>query len=466
MEARINNYSATVVKISNLTKHPNADRLQVTNIFGNTVIVGLDTKIGDVGLFFPLESQLGLEYAEANNLLRRKDENGKTVGGLFDDNRRVRAQTLRGQKSMGFFMPIDSLNNLFPNGKALDTFKEGDEIEEYLGKTISQKYIPVHNRSERHVMMGRQPRESRIVPNQFHFHKDTAQLGRNIHQLSPTDLIAITWKLHGTSAIAARVRVKRNLSWFERLLKKFIAIVDTEYDYIYASRRVVKNEFQESKDHYYKYDLWSEVGKEHFYGKLHTGETVYYEIVGYTKDGSEIQKAFDYGCSPDGQGLRNVILEKDDPRNIFQFEVEKVPAKEFMPQHKVFVYRITQTAVDGSVVELQWNQVKERCNELGVNHVPEINYDKAENVFPWLREQDHWHENFLATLKKIYVDDQNSIFCENHVPEEGICVRKEGLNLETFKLKSFRFLEFETKALDKGEVDIETEQTITDGIEA
>ena len=46
----------------------------------------------------------------------------------------------------------------------------------------------------------------------------------------------------------------------------------------------------------------------------------------------------------------------------------------------------------------------------------------------------------------------------NKVPEEGICVRKEGLVIEIFKLKSFRFLEKESKQLDKGEVDIETQQ--------
>ena len=61
----MSNYAATVVQIDNLRKHENADRLQITNIFGNTVIVGLDTKIGDVGLFFPLESQIGLEFAQA-----------------------------------------------------------------------------------------------------------------------------------------------------------------------------------------------------------------------------------------------------------------------------------------------------------------------------------------------------------------------------------------------------------------
>src|SRR5690606_26291120 len=109
--------------------HSNADRLVCTNIYGNNVIVGKDTKIGDLGLYFPLEAQLGVEYAKANDLIRRKDENGKPAGGMFDDNRRVRAQTFRGEKSMGFFIPIESLNNFYPNGKPIDVFTEGQEID-------------------------------------------------------------------------------------------------------------------------------------------------------------------------------------------------------------------------------------------------------------------------------------------------------------------------------------------------
>lgn len=442
----MSNYSATVVRISNLRPHTNADRLICTNIFGNNVIVGKETQIGDLGLFFPLESQLGKEFAEANDLLRRKDADGKPAGGMFDENRRVRAQKFRGEQSMGFWIPIESIQNLSKIVN-IDTWPvEGDEIEKIGSLIISQKYVPRHSRmpGAGGRKEGRKPRESRIIPDQFRFHFDTAQLGKNIHKLKPTDLVVITWKLHGTSAIAARVLVKHSLSWKEKILKflKF-PYTQSKYDYVYASRKVVKNEFQETKDHYYGHDLWSEVGKEHFGDKLHTGETVYYEIVGYTRDGSPIQKDFDYGCDRLGDfGVVGGMKE---------------------PQHKVFVYRITQTAVDGTVTELQWNQVKERCTELGVEHVPEIMYGEAD-LFAGAGEAtgfdlDEWQKQYLEYLRQKFVYDQDSQFCTNKVPEEGICLRKEGLNIEVFKLKSFRFLEYETKSLDKGEVDIETEQS-------
>lgn len=44
-----------VVKIEKLRKHNNADRLQVATIFDNSVIVDLDTHIGDIGVYFPVD---------------------------------------------------------------------------------------------------------------------------------------------------------------------------------------------------------------------------------------------------------------------------------------------------------------------------------------------------------------------------------------------------------------------------
>ncbi len=423
------NYSATIVRISNLTKHPNADKLQLTNIFGNVVIVGLDTKVGDIGVFFPIESQISEEFAKANDLIRRKDENGKAAGGMLEQNRRVRAIKLRGTPSMGLFLPLSSLSWFCPAPVEL---QEGYEFEEMNGIPICCKYIPKTNQTNGSGKKkeGRKPRESKIIPDQFRFHFDTAQLGKNIHKINPDDLIAITWKMHGTSAIVSNCLVKKKLGVLPGIAKFLgIEVVGSQYEYIYASRRVVKNSFFTTKQHFYNYDLWSEVGKQNFGDKLHKGETIYYEICGFLKDGGLIQKGYDYGCEAG--------------------------------TNKIYVYRITQTSVDGSVVELQWNQVKDRSKELGVEYTPEIFYGKANDVtLPeyTLDTKEHWHENYLEMLKRDYVYDQDSKFCLHKVPEEGICVRKEGLGIEVFKLKAFRFLEHETKQLDENVVDIETNE--------
>ncbi len=459
------NYTPVVVSITSLRPHSNADRLVCTNIFGNNVIVGKETQIGDKGIYFPLESQIDATFAVNNDLIRRKDANGKPAGGMFDENRRVRCQKFRGEKSEGFWIPIQSADYLRADNIVYDgdITRDGDHLP-----SLATKYIPAYQKSSGGASKkgARQPRESKMIENQFRFHADTAQLGRNIHKINPDDVVVITWKVHGTSSIVSNCLTKRSLSPLDKLLRWFGAsIKDTHYEYVYASRRVIKNEFQETKQHYYGEDLWSVVGKRYFEGKLHTGETVYFEIVGFTEAGAPIQKGFDYGCDPSGIGVKN----------------------------KVFVYRITQTAVDGTVVELQWNQVKERCKQLDVQTVPEIFYGVADitytpkaltidiatlphDITPEILTKliaqgflptgsigqtvEEWRDSFLAYLKQKYVHDQDSIFCANKVPEEGICVRREGLEIETFKLKSFRFLEFESKALDTGEVDLETQETV------
>ena len=137
----MSNYSATIVKIENLRPHENADRLVCVNLFGNNVIVSKDTQIDDIGLFFPVESQLSEAFAIASDLIRRKDENGKSAGGMFDSNRRVRAQKFRGENSCGFFIPLDSLNKTFESvGKKCPTVEIGQEFEELDGIPICKKY--------------------------------------------------------------------------------------------------------------------------------------------------------------------------------------------------------------------------------------------------------------------------------------------------------------------------------------
>lgn len=425
----MSNYEATIVKIDNLRDHCNADRLQITNIFGNNIIVGKNVSVGDIGVMFPLESQIGKEFAEANDLIRRKDENGNVAGGMFDQNRRVKAQKLRGEKSMGFWCPIDYLHKTFDYlDKTMPPVEVGDSFEELNGVEISKKYqikVPQEQKSK----SGKKAKVSRVVPEQFHFHFDTEQLGKNAHKISPDDLISVTWKFHGTSAIVGNVLCKKKLSLTDKVARFFGAnVYEEEYDYLFSSRRVIKNdENKDDKVHYYSEDIWTYVG-EQFRDRLHKGETVYMEIVGYTPSGEEIQKKYDYGCK---QG-----------------------------EHKVFIYRITQTNVDGIATELPWHQVKQRSKEIGFDVTPEIFYGRAGDLFG-IDENTHWNQNFLQKMYENYVYDQRSQFCMNKVPEEGVVVRVErGDGIENFKLKAFSFLQHETKMLDKGEQDLEETQNV------
>ena len=89
-----------VVKIDNLTKHPNADKLQIFNFNGANCITDLSAQIGDVVILFDDNLALSDEYCKANNLypvFEEKDGVKKKVGGGFieESNRRIKPMNLR-----------------------------------------------------------------------------------------------------------------------------------------------------------------------------------------------------------------------------------------------------------------------------------------------------------------------------------------------------------------------------------
>ena len=106
------NYLAKFVEISNIRKHPNADRLQVTTIDGNDVITGTDIKVGDNVVYFPLECAINKDFLSATNSFEDKELNfEKDKKGFFNSKGRVRAVKLRGQPSMGYIVPVEVFFN-------------------------------------------------------------------------------------------------------------------------------------------------------------------------------------------------------------------------------------------------------------------------------------------------------------------------------------------------------------------
>ena len=76
------------------------------------------------------------------------------------------------------------------------------------------------------------------------------------------------------------------------------------------------------------------------------------------------------------------------------------------------------------------------------------------------KDTEHWNENFIQRLAedKNFFMEELSPECHNDVPHEGIVIRIEDGLSGAYKLKCNRFLFAESKALDKGEVDIESDQ--------
>ncbi len=420
------NYIATVVEIDNIIELENCDNIQATSIFGNSVIVSKDVQVGDKGIFFPVETKISSEFLSHNSLYRDKTLNrDKERAGFFELNGRIRCMKLRGYKSEGFWIPIDSLQGLVND---ISKFEIGIEFDHINGNKVCEKYmIPVKTQSQNQGQKKKDIAEKfdKLVSGQFSFHIDTSQLGKNVHKIKPDDVISITKKLHGSSFISSYILCNRKLTIRDKVAKLFgVNIQDKEYDYIYASRKVIKNRFIiKQHNDYYKEDIWGTAHKE-LEPFLEKGMTIYGEVVGFLKAGGYIQKKYDYGCKP--------------------------------TEHKNYIYRITTTNEDGTVFEWSMLQIQQWCKQKGLNAVPLLYYGRARDLFN-IPITEHWNQEFLKNLQDFYLEIKCTI-CQNDVWDEGIVVRVESLDIEPYKLKSFNFVAEESKALDKGEVNIEDNQ--------
>ena len=446
------NYLAQVIRISNKRKHPNADKLSIITVQGNDVITGAPLNVGDLCVYFPLECSLAKKYLSYSNSFEKKENNrDPEVKGFFGKHGRVRAVKLRKIPSLGYLVPVASLQEWLEhekNTKLSINWDDlvGTEFDYFDDIFICKKYTSIQERNEKQKLESTKKgkkvvKESKLVENQFKLHSDTPQLGKNIHTVFPEDIISITAKLHGTSGVFSKLLIKKQLKWYEKLLVKFgINLVQTAYGNLYSSRKVLKNAyFDDAKNKqiadrgYYKQDIWGTVNKE-LEPFLEEGMTLYGEIVGYLEGGAcYIQKQYDYSCK---EG-----------------------------QHKFFIYRITTTTPNGTVIEWDMNSIQQWAKQKGLLAVPLYYYGAASQLFKDLNnspnneeELSEWQNQFLQKMKDTYLEG-NDTLCVNKVPDEGIVLRREGIVLDSKKLKSFKFFEFEGKQLDSGEVDIETQES-------
>ena len=209
-------YCAYVTRIHNLRKHTNADRLLCGECFGNTVIVDLGTDPDQLGVYFPTDGKLGLEFAQKNDLLRRKDENGAPAGGYLDpEKRNIKALKLRGEKSDGLFLPLSCLAS-FTDIKKL---QEGDTISVLNGITICEKYVPAVKRASGSGGGGNHVRKrSDPISPLFQEHADTEQLAYNLSAFHAGDLVEVTLKMHGTSQRTGYLPVLQGYKYRNRRL--------------------------------------------------------------------------------------------------------------------------------------------------------------------------------------------------------------------------------------------------------
>jgi len=413
------NYQCKVVKIKEYKKHPNADKLFIVTIDFNNVITGIEPTIGQLCVYFPVLSKINSEFLSSINGFSDNELNSdKDIKGFFTSKCRVKPIKLRGLPSEGYLHPLEDVNNFLGSN-----LKEGDEFNSYNNIIFCDKYV-IKSKESKSFTKTKSPKISRLIDGQFIFHNDTSNLRKNIFNINPNDLIEISYKKHGTSLVVGNILTKRKLSFLERIGKKLgLSIKESEYAVIYSSRRVVKNE-EETKNTqgYYNTDIWG-LAKDTLKDKIPKGYTLYCEILGFLPDGGDIQKGYDYGCC--------------------------------IGSFKVYVYKITNTNQDGFIINLTPLQISQFCDKYNLNYSDTLMYyGYAKDLFN-IDTNLHWHENFLRKLEEAYTE-KNCYMCTKKVPEEGIVLVKENLfNYEAYKLKSFKFLEYEEKELEAENINLE-----------
>lgn len=424
---------AFITRIKNLKKHSNADRLMVGECFGNQVIVSVDTKENDIGVYFAVDSQLSEEFCRANNLIRIIDENGNNVGGYLDPNKRnIRALKLRGEISDGLFLPLSSLSNFTDIG----LLKTGDCVDVLDGDVICQKYIP-KRKSISSSKIGKHNNKINLLTYPFfEEHKDTAQYVFNRHRFKKGDIVTISLKMHGTSGRTSYTTQRKLLkpTWYNKVFVKcgiknpFKDVTKT----VSGTRRVILSDF---KGGYYGNDEFRKKYHDFFDGKLMAGETVYYEIVGYVEENKSIMPSCDNRKTKDKN-----FIKKYGERTLFHYGCPN-------GENEIYVYRMTFISPTGQLFEYPTWLVQKRCEKMGVLMVPILKQMIFEDI---------------DTLNQ---DVDSLVFGEDPIGKthirEGVVIRIENRNEFTaFKHKSFEFKLLEGIIKDAGVMDIEEIESI------
>ena len=354
-------YKAYVVKVEHLRPHSNADRLRIATFFGCDTCVGLDVVIGEIGIYFPVDGQLSEEFCREHDLVRRKDENGNPAGGYLDpDKRNIKAVKLRGEKSDGLFMPISCLAY---TGVNLDDINIDDTIDVVNGHEICKKYIPRRQHRQGGYSEGNKTRKNKVpVAPLFMEHADTEQLAYNLGAFKCGDEVEITLKMHGTSQRTGYLPTLKGYkkTFWERITRKEGTPI---YDWggVSGTRRVVLEDYDGG---FYGSNAFREQHSKVFEGKLMKGETVYYEVVGFTDTGAPIM------ASCDNKKLNDKdFIKQYGEETVFSYGCGEI-ASDDMPQSDIYVYRMTMTNEDGFVVEYTPNFMRYRCEQMGVKTVP------------------------------------------------------------------------------------------------
>jgi len=534
-------YVPVVASLEDVTPIPGADRIVSATARGYRLVVSVDRKVGELGVVFPAEGVLDLQFAHAAGLLIKHPLTGDKLDGYLADPPRIRNLTLRGVRTEALWLPladfcaavkraVRSASNprystlVSQPVPVLPSYKDGDEVGPIevvggLGDTppafvVARKYMPPvaatdrrdesqqpaskSTRAQRAAAKVRAAQQAaeRLARAALPEHYNTPPAHRSAYHLPLGAVVWKTEKLHGTSGRDGIVSMPSTLPAWKRAINRVAGIVGRQpfdaHVHVSGTRHVTRIVQPLRPDQ--TPDMRRDIS-DWFAPRLHTGECVYYEIVGYNHGGKPIQKQrvgtakgetavlrsawgevieYAYGCKPDG-----VPIKPGQPYPMVS------SWSNVRPQQRVFVYRVTQ---DG--LELPFEEMRRRVAEIGAEsppllgswqHAPSMTRAIAENNGPELEriallDADAFtREATRETMRRARDMAEGvtrppagmpSSLDPTH-PLEGVVLRADrgshlGATHVACKLKAHAFGVLEGYAKDRGEVDIE-EADVIDG---
>ena len=447
-------YCASIVRIGETFPIEGRDRIVKTLVNGNSIVIGKEEfKTGDIAVYCAAETVLHELFLHLNSMYEDKELNvDQEKKGYINKHGRLRVIRLGGVPSYGLLLHPTSIAT-FINEPVDSVIKfleahEGEDFDEINGERFVQVYVPpVKGQQERGSKAERLKKKldrfKMLIEGSFRLHYETAQLQKNMKDIDPDDLVYISVKVHGTSAIFANILTNVPTNWFKRMWRKYILHnqeYDQKYNLVYSSRTVIKNQYINKKQKpggYYSDDVWGYWAKK-LDGLVPQEYCIYCEISGFTPNGSPIQKGYDYGCT-------HVAEEKS----------------------KLMVYRATYQGKELEIPEVIeiGKMLKEKLGDC-IMEFPLLYQGTLKDLYPEIDVQNHWHENVLENLKveKRFCMEMDEPMCKTKVPREGFVLRKGNDPVsEAWKLKTDAFKFREAKLVDAGEVDIEMQEGYVEG---
>jgi len=203
----MSDFHVEVVRIGKVEKHPNADSLSITHVYGEggypVIFRTEDFKEGDLAVYVPVDSIVDTTREQFR---------------FLDGHPRVRAKRLRGVFSQGLLVSPEY------------GWKEGQDVAKELGVT---RYEPPQEKQQRLYNSGGQPiKKSQKIPFAFPRYTDIENFRKHSNLFDDDENVVITEKAEGENFRAVYwLDSPPKLSWWKKAVNSVCSVFDISHPY-------------------------------------------------------------------------------------------------------------------------------------------------------------------------------------------------------------------------------------------